>query len=102
MTSMGSEIASFYIQPKIGCDIQVLSAIAKKVIENQEEDEVFIQNFTSGFEAYRACLEQMNFNQLCKESVVAEQELNKVATSYGPCGARCRDKCSRFARRHSR
>ena len=83
MTSMGSEIASFYIQPKIGCDIQVLSAIAKKVIENKAHDEVFIQNFTSGFEAYHACLEQMNFNQLCKESGVAEQELNEVATLYG-------------------
>ncbi|HPN68640.1 MAG TPA: FdhF/YdeP family oxidoreductase [Saprospiraceae bacterium] len=82
MTSMGSDIASIYLQPKIGCDIHVLSAIAKKVIENHNEDSSFIQHFTNGFDDYHAALNQMDFKQLCTESGVSEIEVMDVAAHY--------------------
>src|ERR1700754_4149650 len=51
MLSGGSEIASLWLQPRIGGDIGLLKGLAKAVLEKGGEAREFITKHTTGFEA---------------------------------------------------
>ena len=49
----GSDIASTYIQPKIGSDLALFTGIAKALIENQQLNYEFIDNHTEGYKDFK-------------------------------------------------
>jgi len=53
----GSEIASDYIQPRIGSDVSLFKGLAKAVLQAGAEASSFIEQFTCGYEAYKQDLE---------------------------------------------
>lgn len=82
----GTWIASQYIQPNIGSDLALLSALAKLVIENNGQDQGFIDNHTQDFEDYRQHLATLELSNLLAECGVAESELRQLAEDFTRAG----------------
>ncbi len=78
----GSDIASDYLQPHIGSDLAVLTAIGKALLEQQQLDHDFIEQHTEGFETYRQQLENSNWDDLCNTTGLTKAEIERVAQRY--------------------
>jgi molybdopterin-dependent oxidoreductase alpha subunit len=78
----GSNIASLYLQPRIGGDIALLAGIAKVLLENGMLDLRFVELHTTGFEAVRAYLESLSWPEIEASSGVAEREIRHAAELY--------------------
>lgn len=83
MLQGGSEIASDYVQPRIGSDIALLKGIAKAVLELGFAAEAFIASHTSGFGAFKADLEALSWDNIIGECGVARAEIEHIAQRYG-------------------
>ncbi len=82
MLSGGTWIASDYLQPRIGTDIALLKGLAKAVLENTDQDAAFIANHTEGFDAFRADLDALDWNDIVSNCGVAREEIARVARRY--------------------
>lgn len=82
LISGGSAIASDYLQPNIGSDLAVITAIGKALLESQQIDQQFIDDFTSGFAEYKRQLEGSSWDELCECSGLSRQAIENVAERY--------------------
>lgn len=80
--STGSEIASHYLQPKIGTDVALITGIAKYLIENNKVDTDFIKNSTDGYEAYHQYISQISWQEIIEICGVEKAEIDEVAEAY--------------------
>jgi molybdopterin-dependent oxidoreductase alpha subunit len=80
--SGGSNIASTYLQARIGGDIAVLKGIAKYCLALQAEDSRFIQAHTENFAAYQADIQQQSWQELEASSGLSRQEIENAAKYY--------------------
>jgi len=78
----GNEIASEYLQPKIGTDLALFTAIGKAVLELRAEDQTFIETYTNDFHHYRDQLEESNWEDLCNLCGVPKLDIFRVAKAY--------------------
>ncbi len=65
------------IQPK--SDMSLLYGLAKLLIDLGAADSFFIQNHTSGFEAFRMHLENFSIERVCEETGISAEQLTRVA-----------------------
>ncbi len=65
------------IQPK--SDMSLLYGLAKLLIDLGAVDSLFIQNHTSGFEAFRMHLENFSIERVCEETGISAEQLTRVA-----------------------
>ncbi len=82
MLAGGTEIASEYLQPKIGSDLALLSAIGKALIEGSSHTQAFIDAYTQGFESYRASLEKASWSRLCEQTGLPKQRIEAISRRY--------------------
>ncbi|RDS79795.1 CbbBc protein [Dyella psychrodurans] len=91
MATFGAtEIASTYLQPKVGGDAAALKGIMKALLEMDEVlgpesvvlDHAFIAEHTHGFEAFAADLRATSWRDIETISGIPEDELRKVAEAY--------------------
>lgn len=82
MLKGGSDIASEYLQPRIGSDIILLKGIAKAVIEAQAEDNKFIQQFTENFSDYLDDISTTNWETICELTGLSQQKITRAAQHY--------------------
>lgn len=82
LISGGSAIASEYLQPNIGTDLAVFTAIGKALLSAQRIDRAFIDEFTSGYTAYQQQLEESSWQELCACTGLAQQAIERVAQVY--------------------
>ena len=91
MATLGAtEIASTYLQPKVGGDAAALKGIMKALLEMDEVlgpaggvlDHTFIAEHTNGFEPFVADLRATSWRDIETTSGVPEDELRKVAEAY--------------------
>ncbi len=82
MLAGGTEIASDWLQPRIGADIAVLKGLAKAVLELGAADEAFIDAYTTGFRAFAADLNAMSWDEVEAACGVARADLLRVAGTY--------------------
>jgi molybdopterin-dependent oxidoreductase alpha subunit len=82
MLSGGTEIASDYVQPRIGSDVMLFKAIAKAVLAAGAADMAFIAAHTTGFEAYRADLEALDWPAIEGATGIGRAEIERVAAGY--------------------
>lgn len=87
----GSWIASHYLQPRIGTDIALLTAIGKAVLEMHAHDQAFIDTFTRDFDDYRQQLEGSDWPSLCETTGLSRNEIQSVAEVYA------QSRCAVFA-----
>lgn len=78
----GSEIASHYLQPRIGSDVAVFKGIAKAVIEQQAQAEDFIAQHTEHFADFAADIKATDWSTIVSLCGVSQQALEDVAKVY--------------------
>ncbi|GHA15997.1 formate dehydrogenase [Devosia pacifica] len=83
MLKGGTDIASEYLQPRIGSDIALLKGLAKAVLEERLEDREFIIAHTSGFSNYIADLEDLSWEQIEAATGLEQEDIRRVARLYG-------------------
>lgn len=82
MLSGGTEIASDYLQPRIGGDIALIKGIAKAVLANGTEDRSFIEAYSVGFAEWRADIEAQDWADIETACGVARADIERVAAAY--------------------
>jgi len=78
----GNYIASYYLQPKIGSDIVTLKGIAKAVLALSGEQSEFIDQFTQGFDEFKADIGSTSWKEICSETGLEQTEIEAVAKAY--------------------
>ena len=78
----GSEIASEYLQPKIGSDTALFKGIAKALIEIEALDDSFIKKYTDGFEQFLADIEQLKWRDIENQTQLDRSQIESVALIY--------------------
>lgn len=86
----GTAIADLYIQPHIGGDIALFTALAQELIARSAIDEAFLAAHTSGWPELRAHLQAFTPAELERLSGVSRAELTALADAY------CRSKAAVF------
>lgn len=82
MLKGGDEIASDYLQPRIGSDITVFKAIAKAVLAMGAEDAAFVAGSTHGYEDYKAGLDALGWDEIETVTGLSQSEITRVAKRY--------------------
>lgn len=82
MLAGGSEIASAYLQPRIGEDMALLKGIAKAVLENGAENRTFIGAYTEGFESFQRDIEHLGWSEIDARTGISQTEIKRIAALY--------------------
>jgi len=82
MIAGGGEVASEYLQPNIGGDIALLSGIAKSLLQQDAQDQYFIDTHCDNFQDYRTSIENMEWDAIVQEAGVARAEIEHIAQLY--------------------
>jgi molybdopterin-dependent oxidoreductase alpha subunit len=78
----GTEIASVYLQPRIGSDIALFKGIAKALIESEAEDEQFITQHTENFEAFASDIRATSWQTITSNCGLDREDIEQVADLY--------------------
>jgi len=78
----GTEIASLYVQPEIGGDLALLTAVAKQVLEMGAEDQAFLADHCENSEAWMQHLQDISWEELVQKSGVSRAEIDAIAEKY--------------------
>lgn len=78
----GSQIATDYIQPRIGSDLALFKGLAKAVLDSGAIDQSFIERCTEGFDAYRQDLLDTPWEAIVAQCGVTQVEIERIATLY--------------------
>jgi molybdopterin-dependent oxidoreductase alpha subunit len=82
MLTGGTEIASDYLQPKVGSDIALFKGLMKAVLAMHAEDRAFIDRFGAGFDAFRADLDALSWETITSLTGVPQADIERVAGRY--------------------
>ncbi len=83
MLKGGSEIASDYVQPRIGSDIALMKGVAKAVLEMGLEAREFVAAHTSGFAAFEADIQALSWDEITNACGIGRDEIEHIARRYG-------------------
>ena len=78
----GSDIASEYLQPKIGSDTFVFKGIAKALIELDALDDAFIKQYTEGFSEFVEDIKQLSWLDIEQQTQLDQKQIKAVAQIY--------------------
>lgn len=78
----GTKIASLYVQPHIGGDLALLTAIARQVLDNGNHEESFLTAHTDHWPEWKAHLLAQNPEELCRMAGVSREEVQEIARLY--------------------
>ncbi|MEM9185427.1 MAG: FdhF/YdeP family oxidoreductase [Planctomycetota bacterium] len=78
----GSEIASLYVQPHIGGDLALLTAIAKRIVNMGAHDGAFLRDHTNGWPELKSALDAIGFDELVAKSGVPIEPIEEIAAHY--------------------
>jgi molybdopterin-dependent oxidoreductase alpha subunit len=79
----GSEIASDYLQPRIGSDIALFKGLAKAVLEQGTEDADFIKTHGADFDSFKVDLDALSWEEIVAACGIERAEIERVAANYG-------------------
>jgi len=82
MLSGGTEIASDYLQPRIGTDIALLKGLAKAVLAMGAEDGGFRAQHAAGFEAFKADIEKLSWDEITGICGITRADIERGAARY--------------------
>jgi molybdopterin-dependent oxidoreductase alpha subunit len=78
----GDEIASDWLQPRIGSDIALFKGLAKAVLELGAEDRAFLAAHAEGFDAFKADLDALGWDDVTAACGIARDDIVRVASIY--------------------
>lgn len=87
LINKATSISTHYYQPVIGGDQAVIQGMIKYILEEESHgrnilDHGFIQEHTSGFDAYRKFIEGIDWDFLIKESCLTKEQIIEAAEVY--------------------
>lgn len=82
MLAGGTEIASDYLQPRIGSDIALFKGLMKAILAMGAEDRAFIAAHATGFDALEADLAALSWDTITAICGVPQADIERVATRY--------------------
>jgi molybdopterin-dependent oxidoreductase alpha subunit len=82
MLKGGDEIASDYLQPRIGADIALLKGLSKAVLELGAEDRAFLDAYTAELAVFRADLDALSWDAIEAACGVPRDAVVRVARIY--------------------
>ncbi len=82
MLAGGSDIASLYLQPRIGEDIALFKGIAKAVLEKSGAALDFIERHTEGFPDFAADIAATGWDGIAGRCGVSRDEIERAASIY--------------------
>src|SRR5262249_53958840 len=74
--------ADVWLGLEVGSDIALANAMAREIIVSRLANEKFIQHATSGFEAYRDCVEKYTLERAERETGVPAEVIRETAHAY--------------------
>ena len=74
--------ADVWLGLDVGSDIALANAMAREIIVSGLANEKFIEHATSGFEAYRECVERYTLERAERETGVPAQVIRETAHAY--------------------
>jgi molybdopterin-dependent oxidoreductase alpha subunit len=80
--SRGSEIASHYVQPKIGGDMAVLYGVAKCLFKEEQIDKNFISKSTEDFDDYKKGIDKLSWPEIELASGLLKADIQELAEVY--------------------
>ncbi|TDI62128.1 MAG: FdhF/YdeP family oxidoreductase [Alphaproteobacteria bacterium] len=83
MLTGGTEIASDYLQPKIGTDIALFKGIAKALVEHGHLDQSFLGAHTMGLGEFLDDIKQQSWDDITQTCGIAKADIERVADIYG-------------------
>src|SRR5690606_23321552 len=83
MLAGGTEIASQYIQPRIGSDLFLFKGIARALLEMHFDDAGYIAGHTTGFDAFRRDIEALGWDEIVDGCGIPKAEIERLAMTYG-------------------
>ncbi len=78
----GTEIASTYVQVRIGGDIAFMAGVAKLLLERGAIEQAFIDSSTLDFETVRSYLDSLSWDEVIRESGVPRSVIEEAADRY--------------------
>lgn len=78
----GTKIASDYVQPHIGGDLALITAMQKRVVELGAHDEAYLEAHTTGWPELRDHLAAASWDELIAKSGVDHETIDRLANSY--------------------
>ncbi|MDQ2075726.1 FdhF/YdeP family oxidoreductase [Marinimicrobium sp. ABcell2] len=82
MLSGGTYIASEYVQPRINGDLALFKGVSKVLLERGHTDKSFIDQYTTGFEAFKAEVESTSWEQIVAGSGIEQEKIEHLAECY--------------------
>lgn len=84
----GTGISDQYVQVRIGGDIALLKGVMKIVLEEEARrpgevlDHAFLREHTTGFDAFKAALDAVSWEDILEGSGVSREEIEQLARAY--------------------
>lgn len=78
----GTEIASLYLQPRIGEDLALFKGLAKAILEKGALDEAFIEAYTEGADTYLDDIRNTSWDEIVARCGVARPLIEQTADLY--------------------
>lgn len=78
----GDEIASLYLQPKIGEDIALFKGIAKAILEAGTQDSGFIADYTADFTAFADDVQALDWQTITDRTGIDQLDIEAAAALY--------------------
>jgi len=78
----GTEIASLYLQPKIGSDIALFKGIAKAVLEQSAEDNAYIDDYVDHFAVFKEDVNNTSWDTITSTCGIGKEQIVQAATLY--------------------
>ena len=78
----GDEIASVYVQPHIGGDIAFMKGVARFLLQNNAQNDEFIQQHTRGFEDYKQDIMSASWDEIRDVAGLTMEDIADVAHLY--------------------
>ena len=78
MLGSGTKLSDVFVQVRVNGDQALFKAMNKKLLEGGAEDSAFVEEFTTGFEAYRQSLLELHWADLVEQSGVDVDQVNEV------------------------
>lgn len=78
----GDEIASFYLQPRIGEDLALFKGIAKVILADAAIDQSFIGQHTNGSDGFFADLDATSWQEIVERTQIEQATIEQAAALY--------------------
>lgn len=82
LMSGGSDIASAYLQPRVGSDLALFKGLAKALLEMGAENKEFIAQHTENFEQFKVDIQSTGWFEILEATGLSQERIEDIASLY--------------------